>query len=255
MGRAFIQQALEEGRKAWPEIRLGEDALGRFLGSREGSLQLADLYLACACLEGDRAALETLERSVLSQVGSAVRKIDDSSDFATELTQLTRTRLLVGDGKPRLREYAGKGSLVGWTKAVAVRLALNEKRRTDRELPTDDDDLPEVPLPGEPTLELVRKKHQKDFEAALREGLAALTAEQRTMLKMSVLDRVGVDRLSTVFNVHRATVARRLERAREELLETTRAALAKRLKTTPSELESLLRALSSGVEVSLRRMF
>jgi RNA polymerase sigma-70 factor (ECF subfamily) len=255
MGRALIQQALEAGRKAWPEIRLAEEPLGKFLGGRDASTQLADLYLACACLEGDRAALEALEKQVLSQVGSAVRKIDDSRDFATELTQLTRTRLLVGDGKPRLREYAGKGSLIGWTKAVAVRLALNEKRRTEREQPTDDDELPEIALPGEPTLDLVRKKHKKDFEAALREGLAALTAEQRTMLKMSVLDRVGVDRLSTVFHVHRATVARRLERAREELLENTRAALAKRLKTTPSELDSLLRALSSGIEVSLRRMF
>ena len=54
--------------------------------------------------------------------------------------------------------------------------------------------------------------------------------------------------------VHRATVARRITRARDALLSGTRRRLMMRLKLDRSELDSVMRMIESNVHVSLQRM-
>ena len=58
--------------------------------------------------------------------------------------------------------------------------------------------------------------------------------------------------MGVVYRVHRATAARWVAAARDALKEGTLALLGERLKVTPTELASLLGAVQSELEVSLR---
>jgi RNA polymerase sigma-70 factor (ECF subfamily) len=55
--------------------------------------------------------------------------------------------------------------------------------------------------------------------------------------------------------VHRATIGRWLERARDAVLESTRAHLMDRLDVPSAEIESILRLVLSKLEISLGPLF
>lgn len=244
-------------REAFPDVVLPGDVFMRHLAERSkgqpGDLRAVDLYLACACLAGDRAALAALDARVIAKLDKAVAGVDPSPDFVDELRQRVRERLLVGS-PPRLTEYAGQGSLLGWARTVAVRLALNLKRDLGRETPEDDEVLAELPLTGRDVeLDFVRAQHREDFTTAFREALAALEPRERNALRLSYVDRLSIDQIGAIYGAHRATAARWLAAAREKLVDGTRARLSERLKLTASEVDSLLGALQSNLEVSLNR--
>jgi RNA polymerase sigma-70 factor len=74
-------------------------------------------------------------------------------------------------------------------------------------------------------------------------------------LRLHHIDGWTIDRLAAVYQVARSTAAAWLHGAREKLLEATRADLCARLRLAPAELESLMRALETGLlEVSLARL-
>jgi RNA polymerase sigma-70 factor (ECF subfamily) len=60
--------------------------------------------------------------------------------------------------------------------------------------------------------------------------------------------------LSTLRNVHVATVKRQLAAARESLQRALRANLTQRLKVSPDELESILRLVQSRFQITVRRL-
>lgn len=218
------------------------------------NVRAADLYLATACLAGDTAALAALDEHVISRIDKAVSGIDSSRAFLDEVQQLVRERLLVGNA-PRLAEYSGKGALVAWARTVALRLALNLRRDTGKETPHEDDALEAMPFGGRDLeLDYVRSAHRADFTASFADALASLDAKERNVLRLSILDRLSVDQIGAIYGTHRATAARWLNAARETLLERTRKNLAERLKLSGSELQSLLGALQSNLEISLNRM-
>src|SRR5947208_12487863 len=93
-----LQRALERmlaaGRAAWPKVHLAPERFEAFLEERvpEGAaaaqvdaLHAADLYLACACAQRDRAALEALERGPLQVCAAAAARVDRSPTFADEV--------------------------------------------------------------------------------------------------------------------------------------------------------------------------
>jgi RNA polymerase sigma-70 factor (ECF subfamily) len=247
-------QALLAAKARWPGLSLDADAF-RSASERAAPLpaHAVDFALACACLAGDAIAQAAFEAEVLAQVMPIARRMLQSDADCQELLQLTRLRLLVGDGCPRLAEYHGKGSLAGWVKTVATRLGLNELKHLQRAQAHEQamGELPELGLEHDPTLVVLRERHRTDFQAALREGFSQLTGQQRTLLQMSLLDGLSIDRIGAANGVHRATAARWLEQARLDLIALTRSALAQRLALSPTELESLLRDLGSQVDLSL----
>jgi RNA polymerase sigma-70 factor (ECF subfamily) len=256
--RADALLALVSGaRAAWPDLRLAPEAFVDHLrGKAPGALaevRAADLYLACACLAGDGAALSALEASVIRGVDKAVAGVEASPAFLDEVRQALREKLLVGTGR-RLADYSGQGSLLAWARTVAVRLALNLKRDVAREV-SDDDLLDAVPFAGRDLeLDYVRAQHRADFAAALREALAALDSRGRNLLRLSYVDRLSIDQLGALYGAHRATAARWLNDARDALLAGTRERLVERLRLTQSDLTSLLGALQSNLEISLNRL-
>src|SRR5262245_56150780 len=94
------------GRQAWPAVEIsratfGAHVLARLSEDADPAAALAglhgpDLYLACACAEGDPRALEELERRLMPEVTQFLNRGDAFPGFADEVKQVLRERVLVG---------------------------------------------------------------------------------------------------------------------------------------------------------------
>lgn len=253
-----LDALLEASRAQWPTVQLSPErfvaALKKHAPDALNVVRGPDLYLATACLVGDAAALTALDTHVIAKLDKAVSGLDSSRAFLEEVRQVVRERLLVG-AAPRLAEYSGRGALLAWARTVALRLALNLRRDGGKETPHEDEALHALPLGGaDLELDYVRSQHRADFTAAFADALASLDPKERNVLRLSIIDRLSIDQIAAVYGTHRATAARWVNAAREALLERTRKNLAERLKLTGSELQSLLGALQSNLEISLNRM-
>jgi RNA polymerase sigma-70 factor (ECF subfamily) len=244
-------------RTQWPLVRLDAETFATQLKAKCTApleqVRGPEFFLACACLAGDESALSAFEEQFIARVDKAVAGVDASPSFIDEVRQRVRERLLVG-ASPKLAEYSGLGSLQAWTRTVALRLALNHKRDSAREV-QDEGLLDALPFAGRDLeLDYVRAQHRGDFAAAFREALGSLEDRSRNVLRLSYVDRLSIDQIGTMYGTHRATAARWLSQARDELMEQTRTRLAQRLKLTQSDLSSLLGALQSNLEISIKRM-
>src|SRR5262249_33955698 len=110
---------------------------------------------------------------------------------------------------------------------------------------------PLVP-PVDPELDALKLRYASDFNAALRDALAALPPRDRTFLKLHYVDGVPVEHIATAYNVHRVSASRWLSAARERVLEETTRLLRERKRLTESEFESLARLVQSRLDVSFR---
>jgi RNA polymerase sigma-70 factor (ECF subfamily) len=216
-------------------------------------LRLDELVLAQACAAGDPRALDAFDARVLARVPELLARHAPALD-AAEVRQVLRERLLVappGD-VPRIADYAGRGSLAGWLRVAILRTASNLRRG---ERPTTDLDHASA-LPGlaaaSPELSLLAQRYGAGLQLALRDAFHALSPSERTVLRLHHLDGLTVDQLAPVLGTSRATAGRRLLAARDHLGSLCLDLLVDRTDTTPAELRSVLRALISRLDVSLR---
>lgn len=263
----MIPGVLAAARAAWPTIDVATDRFAAYLADRlpAGSDALAaldrmktsDLYLACACAHGDANALEALERHYLSAVDRALPRLGVDADTVSEVKQRLRRVLLVPDaGPPRITAFAGRGDLRRWIRVLAVREALTMARHARRHVTVDEDRLVELVAAGaSPELEHFKRLYRREFEAAFRDAVQALSDRDRTLVRQHFLDGLSILHLARLHRVHRVTVARWLDNAREALLAATRAHMIDRLDVPPAELESILRLVLSTLEINLRPLF
>jgi RNA polymerase sigma-70 factor (ECF subfamily) len=254
---------IEAGRQAWPAIVLDEE---RFLahvaarlsaGADPAAIAAADLWLVCACLDHDGAALRELDRliSSLRPVLGAMR-LDD--DRIGDVLQDLRAKLLVGDGDgghARLADYSGRADLRTWLRTAATRAAIDIlRKRVDHALPDDDEALAAPALGTDPELAALRARYREPFKAALTAAMAALDTRDRALLRFHYVQGYAIDRIAAVYGVHRATAARWLVTAREVLARSTQKRLVQQLGLSLSEVQSLARLVESQLDLSLRRL-
>jgi RNA polymerase sigma-70 factor (ECF subfamily) len=247
-----LEELEQRGRAAWPGI----DVPAPQLAAHVARLQLpetphADLYLACAVASGDLAALAAFDSAILGSVGTFVSRIDASAQFADEVRQVLRDRLLVAraDAPPRIADYAGRGPLGGWVRVSAVRIAIDLRREGHGEVGLSS--APTLATDLSPDLQLVRAKYQADYEDALRAALATLDAKERNLLRMTIVDGLTVDRIGVAYQVHKATAARWIQAVRQKLLDAVYDRLGQRLRLTPDELDHVTALIQSQLQVSL----
>lgn len=262
---SLLAEKYREATAAWGAVTV---SMARFRSALEATmvdeavrldeLHTSDLYLALACLDRAPAALAAFERHVVDPIRPSVERVcRNGSISAEDVIQWTREKLLVGEPPkpPKLAQYTGRGSLVAWVRVVAMREALQEHRKSKRERVKDDVSLLDsgVPLAVNMELAVLRNRHAASFRAAVHEGLRRLAPEQRALLRMHTHDGLSIDEIAPMLKVHRATAARRLERARMDALAHTRSILRERHGLSESEALSLCMALGSEVDVSLGR--
>jgi RNA polymerase sigma-70 factor (ECF subfamily) len=216
-----------------------------------GPAHAADLYLACACLHGDPAAAHALETTFLRGIGTYVARYGDGDAFVDEVRRELRERLLLGEGDhaPKIGEYAARGPLGAWIRVCAVRTALNLRRSLTRQRRPEVDEL--FARDADPELSLLRERYGPQLQDALRAALGRLDGHDRTLLRLHFVEEMSIDRLGTIYGVHRATAARRIIAARERVLADALRSLSLTLGATPSEVKSLYGALRSQIQLSL----
>jgi RNA polymerase sigma-70 factor (ECF subfamily) len=259
-----LDAALAAARAAWPMVApLSRDAFRAWLAERlTGKVDLSraptsDLYFACACSTGDAQALAVFEQRYLGEVTIASAKLRAAPGIEDEARQVVRDLLFVA--KPgrtaAISSYAGRGDLRGWVRVVAMREVLRLCKRDHREVMTDDDALLDALSPAtDPELEQLKARYRKEFSAAFADAVRGLEPRERTLLRLSVVDGLGVEAIGKQLGVHHATAARWLIRARESLLDATRDRLAVKLQLSEPDVDSVIRLVRSRVEVSIERL-
>jgi RNA polymerase sigma-70 factor (ECF subfamily) len=252
------QLLYDRGRRAWPKIELGAASFARALAEHgaPADAHVEDFYLACACAEGDAAALAAFDELHLRQVGRFVARVDASPEFAAEVRQDLRERLLVAEpgGRPRIGGYSGQGPLGAWVRVAAVRVALDLTRRRKDGAATPELSETVAASTHDPEVALVKARYREVFEEALEAALARLSPKEKNLLRMSLVDGLSIDRIGVVYRAHRATAARWIAAVRQKLLDELYQELHQRLQLSPEEFASLTADVQSQLHVSVVRL-
>lgn len=261
---AALDAALDACAAAHPEIALDPIGLAGHLGGRARGAgtpasgpALIDLHLAYAAAHRDPPAVARFERDALPAATAALRALGVAAEAIDEAVQRVRAKLLVGDGEhgPRLLDYRGEGRLRAWVRVVAIREQLMAQRGRRHETPLGDAVLAAVPDPtDDPAMAFLRHHYRKDLAAALATAIAALDARDRTLLRYSLVDGLDLGEIGAIYRTHKSTISRWLARARTRLWSATRDALTGPGGFDAAELESLVRAVRSGLDLSFERL-
>ncbi len=255
---------IAEARAAWPEIALDEavfvEAVAARLPADAGleqalAVHAADLWIAAACAAGDPVALAAFDARYLAPLSAILGQTGLDAGQVDEVKQELRRKLLVADGElPRIADYSGRADLRTWIRTAAIRTSIDLVRRR-RELPIEDEELAMVPaIADDPELAHMKDRYRTELAAAITEAIALLVPRDRLLLKYHYLDGFSIDRIGTMYNVHRATAARWIGAAREALSAQAHRVLVARLGVTASQLRSIARMVESQLDLSIRRL-
>ncbi|HEY0713705.1 MAG TPA: sigma-70 family RNA polymerase sigma factor, partial [Polyangia bacterium] len=202
-----------------------------------------------ACLEGLPPALAAFEARFVAPLGPGLRRFEASDDFVAEVLQRLRTKLLVGEA-PALAAYGASGPLFAWLKVVASRVALDRLRemRPARKDEAGDDVIANgiARTALGPEAELLRSSYGTEFKQAFAEVMASLSTRDRALLRRHLVERLTLEEIARPYNVHPATIARRLESLRGEIARQVRARIG-----SEASFAALAKVIRSDVDLSL----
>jgi len=221
------------------------------------ALHLEELAIARGCALGRESAWqrfiaqyrEPLTRAAVEMTGSPALGEELASAIYSELFGLTERE---GLRWSPLLGYSGRGSLMGWLRAILAQRRGDQYRKIGRETALDDLE------PAAAVSEQIELKRLEDLRAALKMTLSGASAEERFLLSAYYLDQHTLEEISGVLRVHVATVSRKLKRAtdrlRKQLLRTlvaqglSRRAAEEALGSDPRDIEINLRKLLQNSE-------
>ena len=256
---------LAAARTRWPTLAVPADRFIQFLAERIplhvpfttglAALYADDLYLTCACADGDAAAVELFEAAHRATIDTALAGLGDIQELGDEIRQRVRTKLFVRDPgvpQPRIASYSGRGDLRGWVRATTIREAITLLRARGREVLGHDDMIAAMPAPADdPELEHLKKLYRAQFKTAFEQAFAKLSSRDRLLLRYRFVDDANIDDIAAIHRVHRATAARWLAEIRDRLFADTRAVMTAALDISDAELDSIVRMIQSQLEVSI----
>ncbi|WAS97135.1 sigma factor-like helix-turn-helix DNA-binding protein [Nannocystis punicea] len=263
---AALAELLHRGRLAWPDLAVTDEAFAGCVAVRlRGTVRLVDelsalppddLVLVAACARGDAGALQRFEERYFRPAREALRKMRLDAAVIDDLLQRLRERLFVAPAgeHPRICALVGGGDLGALVRIAAVRLGLNAAR-DDRRSDDDPEALFErLAIELDPETELIAAHARSALAKAFTDTLAALTARDRTLLRLHLVHGLSIDEIGATFRVHRSTAARWLAKIRSDLEEGTLKLLQERLDLSEGEAASLARLLQSRLEISFSRV-
>lgn len=252
-GRERWAQHVAVARAAWPSLAWSPEAYRAWLVevcggeaelvARLSTLDAAETLLCWAAARGDADALRLFDAHYMPQVAPALRRFGSDAGLVDEVTQRVRVKLLVaapGQLAPIAR-YALGGGLGGLVRVAAIREALSLRRV---EKPAEPDTaLDDLVGEADPALRALKESYAREFHRAFTAAVAELAPRDRHLLRLSLSARASIDDIARIHHTHRATAARWLNAARDQLAATTRRHLQAALGLPEDELQSLLRLI------------
>lgn len=261
---SLVEALLSAAQATWPPDWVPREVFLRYVSERlpESSevpfssdfLSAQDLYLGCACSHGVEAAIVAFTEICSPVIQSAVKRAFRGLQLADDIQQVVLEKVLFGrqGHGPRIVTYSGRGSLINWVRAVAIREAHDHLRRHQKECLTLDT-LPEGSLVADHDSELAmfKQAYSHEFDGAFRAALAELDSRERNILRYQVLDGLEIQAIAHLYRVHRVTMSRWMRRIRERVIALTRQGLSHRLSATEEEVSSIMRLVRSHLDASV----
>ena len=253
---------VEAARASWPDFGIEPFQFVRYVAERAPGGELppvrhaADLWLACACVQGVPLAIACFLQEYEPLVARVARRQRAELDVAADLRQVLAERLLVPDPsagrRAKIADYKGVGALRGWV-ATAAATTLSTQRRAigrRREQPASPADEAMV-MHLDPELQYLKQRYAQQVHDAIIAAVDGLTTRDKALLRLHLKERLSIDALGAMYGVNRATAARWLVAARRTLKACTIERLRAALQLNPRECESLLGLVNSQLEVSM----
>ena len=258
VSKAEFSHALETiGAKDNFGLEPGKQATERQRETFWRALHLEELAIARGCALGRESAWrhflaqyqEKLTRAAVEMTRSAALGEELASALYSEFFGLTEHK---GKRWSPLLGYSGRGSLMGWLRAILAQRRVDQYRKIGRETALDEIE------PAAAVSEKIELERLEDLRVALKITLSGASAEERFLLSAYYLDQHTLEEISGVLRVHVATVSRKLKRAterlRKQLLRTlvtqglSRRAAEEALGSDPRDIEINLRKLLQNSE-------
>ncbi|MBX7077999.1 MAG: sigma-70 family RNA polymerase sigma factor [Nannocystaceae bacterium] len=264
----LLGDMLAQALASWPQISLSAEEFLAHVAARLpaelapeealGGLFVADLFLACACAKADRRALEAFEHDFAGEIARGLTSLAGDEVRGDDFKQEVRHKLFIGKppAGPKIGEYSGRGSLRRWVRITAKRTYIDLMRSKQREpeVLAGDEAVSERASEQDPELVYVKERYRQEFRTAFTTALSTLTTRQRNILRHHFVHRLRFDEIAGIYRVHRATIARWIADARAALLERTRAALREQLAVEGAEFDSIMRLVTSDMDVTVSRL-
>jgi RNA polymerase sigma-70 factor, ECF subfamily len=252
------------GRSAHPQLGVEDVVFAAHLGrcgapiEADAELHAEDLFLCCAALLGDEAAVRALRASARPVIAGYLQRIDASPAFVDEVEQRLWDSALVGSAEapPKLGSYSGKGPLAGWLGIVAQRIALMMRRsEASEERAVEGAGIEARLVAGDPELAFIKGHLRGPFRRAISEALQALDDRERMVYRMHVVDGLSLERIGKSYGVAQSTVSRWMASARDNIVAEAQRLLRDELRASSEDYESMSRLLVSQLDLSVSRLF
>jgi RNA polymerase sigma-70 factor (ECF subfamily) len=263
---ATLATLYEVARAAYPALAIEPERFAGELARRLGAaatpgvlagIRADHVYLAIACAAADDQAIRAFEAEFHAEIETTGARMRARADQIDEVRSYLRRTLFVNEpGRPAaLSEFTGRGDLRSYLRVIATRELVRVISKGRRQVGISDEAMLDLLSPiNDPELDYLRERYRSDVDAAMRAALVGLGEEARAYLRYSLIDGWSVDRIGALYGVHRATAARRVAAAREELAVAIRKELATRLQISVDEVDSIVRLVQSRIDLSLQRL-
>jgi RNA polymerase sigma-70 factor (ECF subfamily) len=241
----------------WPAVVLSEADFRKHVAAYAiADAQLdqngGDLFLAAACARADQQALRLFDRAFVAQVPVWLRRYRMAPEAVQEVQQVLRATLLAST-PPKIADYQGSGPLAAWVRICAVRISIRLRAHDPGRTEGLDAAVAKIAAGMTPEQLLANQQVHLEVRSVLQRVLADLSSRERALLRTHFLDGLTLDELALTYQVHRATVARWLAAIRRKVLEGFQQELQRSGAGTSAQMNSLLRALDSQLQLSVRR--
>ena len=220
-----------------------------------GADHAEDLALAGRAARGDHAAIAEVHalvertRPILAGAGYPAALVDDA-------LQETAILLLVGrqdGGRPTLDTYEGRAGLSAWIATIALRTA-SRLGKASATVTSDEAVLERLAGAHDPAAAVIRAELRPAVHGAFAAAVRRLSYFDRELLADVILRGQTIDQLARKHDVHRATAARWVGRARAALDDHIRSELGTSLALAEADVSSVLGAVATSVELTPARL-
>jgi RNA polymerase sigma-70 factor (ECF subfamily) len=253
---------------AWPEIKLPEGRFVEYVARHWAadldakavlsSLHPEDLYLCCACVDGNGEALAAFDRHFMPLIRSTLIRLRLGQALREELEQAVRVQLMVGEeGKPPLiSRFSGLGPLQRWLRIVTARIARRRLGREKRLMTVGDAPLLDRLAGREWDVELahLKRAYRDTFIRVLGEALVSLTERERNLLRYRFVDGLGLEQIGGIYRVHHSTIHRWIQKIQQQVLSQTEQRLAEELNVDQAECGSIIALVKSQFDLTLETL-
>lgn len=214
-----------------------------------------DRQLACALGRGEPRATAEFITTYGPMLHDVARRLGVRQDV-DDVVQRLVVAIVVGSGDapPKITSYRGQGSLSAWVRAVSTRFMIDQRRRVSAAPQLASVDSAALARSAGFVDAVSDARHATAARAAVEAGFASLTPRARNLLRQASYHGLGVDELGALYRVHRATAARWLQRARQDLHDHAKVALVAATGVDAAEAHAILTAMHQGGAFSLPSM-